>query len=127
MKRIANCSGNFDSMIRNVIMNVLLPAIVVFIASNLLPWFLFTDLSAKILYGNEYDGKIALLSPKTMFYFSTSRFCFSKFLVFSFATTTFVFSPTTNTTFQYNTIQLIQYFIQEMKIKVTKYLWKGDI
>ena len=56
-------------MIRNVIMNVLLPAIVIFIAGNLLPWFLFTDLSAKILYGNEYDGKIALLSPKQCFIF----------------------------------------------------------
>jgi len=30
-------------MIRNVIMNVLLPAIVIFITDNLLPWFRFTD------------------------------------------------------------------------------------
>ena len=36
-------SGNFDSMIRNVIMNVLLTATVIFIADNLLSWFRFTD------------------------------------------------------------------------------------
>ena len=28
-----------------------------------------SDLSAKILYGNGYDGKIALLSPKQCFIF----------------------------------------------------------
>ena len=59
-------SGNFDSMIRNVITNVLLPATVIFITDNLSPWFNFGSLilSPKILYGNECDGKMALFSAK---------------------------------------------------------------
>ena len=126
MKWIANCSGNFDSMIRNVIMNVLLPAIAIFITDNLYcPGFGSLILSPKILYGNEYDGKMALLSPKTMFYFSTSRFSFSKFLVFSFAATIFVFSPTTNTTFQYNTIQEYNTLFKRWKLKLQNISGKG--
>ena len=115
-------------MIRNVIMNVLLPAIVIFITDNLYcPGFGSLILSPKILYGNEYDGKMAPSFTKNNVLFFHLSFLLLLIPSVFFRRYHICIFPyhQHHVSVQYNT--RIQYFIQEMKTKVTKYLWKGDI